>query len=172
MLAPEDSQRFEADYQHGSTAPKRERPKKKTENQKDHGAEVLKLTSSQKGLFLLVVVLIGFFIVASVFFRAWASNIKYNVNTMNQKVIDLSNEIDNLKVDLNSFSDLTEIESKASAEYDMVYPDHTKYIEVEPMKDSNAVNKYISSLTASQRGLASGSHASATAAARHLLSRA
>lgn len=178
MLAPEDSQRVEANYQYGSVAPKpeREQPKKNIRVPRRiptaRSNPFSGLRPGERIFVLFMLLVIGLFCMMTVFFHAWASHIKYDVNALNQEAVALSNDIDNLNVRLNSFSDLDELEKKASAEYSMVYPDHTKYIVVEPMKDSNAVNKYISSLTASQRGLAAGSRTSTTAAARHLLSRA
>ncbi len=113
----------------------------------------LRLKSREKSLILLTILLAGICCVAVIFMQAYASDINYSVYQMNSEISEVEDEIDNLYGKINTGYTLDDVESYAIKELGMYYPTTDKYIYVKNIENTQDVDKYISELSATQRGV-------------------
>ena len=66
---------------------------------------------------------IGICCIAVIFMQACASSINYSVYSLNQEISVLEGDIDNLHVQLNSYAALDYVESYATENLGMIYPE-------------------------------------------------
>ncbi|MDD7409255.1 MAG: cell division protein FtsL [Anaerovoracaceae bacterium] len=175
MLAAEEWQKYEEDYlQYGvelepevepepQKGPEKKRKKKKA-------ASSYRVTAGGRLAILSLIAIIAFCAALFIGFQAWKSNINYHIYELTQQEKELSGDIDNLNVDLNSNNQLDKIETYAQQHLGMTYPMQEQYVYVVKLKGTSEVNSYIASLAASQRGAAIQKDITAAEAASRLLS--
>ncbi len=94
------------------------------------------LTAQDKARLLLLILIIGALAIAGVVTTAYATQIKYNINTISKENTVLQGEIENLHVAIKAENNIKTIEEKAVAELGMVYPayDQMVFLPEEPKK--------------------------------------
>lgn len=160
MLAAEEWHKYEESYRKYGLDLEPEEPEedrlRKEEEKKATAAEkkTFRITSSDKILFLGIILAVAAACLFATGIMAWQSDINYNIYGLKQEAKALSGDIDNLNVELNGHNQLDYIEKTAQESFGMVYPSQDKYIYVVDKKGSSEVNEYIETLAASERGAA------------------
>lgn len=137
-------------YKKSEASKKTQTAAKKTKNKK----RSLRLSSREKGLVLLTILLAGICCLAVIFMQAYASDINYNVYELKSEITEVEDEIDNLYGKINTGYTLDDVESYATNNLGMYFPTTDKYIYVKNIDNTEDVDKYISELSATQRGTA------------------
>ncbi len=167
MIAAEEWHRYQEDYMRYGVDLTPQKPY--VRRKKKEKASALRATAKEKTTLLVLIAAAGVCCIMIIFFQACASRINYDVYTLNQEINSLSVEIGNLTAEINGFNNLDDIEYRAVNDLFMVYPEHEQYVYVDDLKGSREVENYISSLSASQRGVSVENDATVADAAKHLL---
>ena len=174
MLAAEEWQKYEEDYlRYGvelepEPEPEQKQRKKQASEKKSHSS--YRVSARGRAVILGLIAVIGLCSLIFICLQAWKSDINYHIYTLTQQEKELSNDIDNLNVNLNSNNQLDKIESYAKESLGMTYPSQEQYVYVVKLKGTSEVNNYIKSLSESQRGAAIQEDISPAEAASRLLS--
>jgi cell division protein FtsL len=169
MIAAEEWRKYQESYiNYGvDLSPELPRERKKAKEKTS-----LKVTAQEKVMILMLIAAVGVCCIAILLLQACASNINYNVYTLNQNIEDIEDEIDNLNVTLQSQNNLSQIEDYAENNLKMIYPEKDQRVSIDDLVGSAEVDAYIVSLSESQKGMAVSKHATVVTAAKHLLSQA
>jgi len=132
----------------------------------------IKVSARERSIILMLMAAVGVCAIALIFLQALASDINYSVYSLNQEIREMQGDIDNLNVTLQSQNNLSQIESYASENLHMVYPDKSQRISVDGLVGSAEVNAYIADLSDSQKGIVVSKHVTVADAAKQLLSQA
>ncbi len=91
------------------------------------------MNSKDKSRLMGLTVFVGLVCICLIIMAAYTAQVKYNINGIMADSDKVKGEIENLRVELNSASNITSIEQKAEARLGMVYPtaDQITYIEGE-----------------------------------------
>lgn len=87
------------------------------------------------------VIVIGMVMVGIIFVSAYCASIKYDINTMNKEIVALQEDIDFLKVEIESGTNIATIEKKALKELGMIYPTAEQFVYIDlkkPVKEDLA----------------------------------
>ncbi len=89
------------------------------------------INAKDKGRLMGLTVFVGLLCICLIIMAAYSAQVKYNINGIMADSDKVQGEIENLKVELNSASNITSIEQKAEARLGMVYPkaEQITYIE-------------------------------------------
>ncbi len=128
----------------------------------------IKVTATDKSIMLMILMAVSICMITIIFFHAYSADIKYNINKLNEDIDNCSKDIDNLNVELRSVRSLDSIEYYAINDLGMVYPGISQTVNVTELENSEKVNAYIDSLSASQRGFVSSGQITVADAARLL----
>ena len=101
------------------------------------------LSAKDKSHILLAVLLIGMVFIGVIIAGAYAASINYQNNQIRESNQALQSEVQSLHIDLESASNLANIEKKATKDLGMVYPDGDKLVVLSTAKkvDSNLAVK-------------------------------
>lgn len=169
MIAAEEWRKYEENYiRYGLDLQPDINEKREAKKNKIEERTKLKANASDRIAMLLIIFAVAFCMVAIIFFQAYAASIKYNINSLNREIDGLSNDIDNLNVELRSGSSLDSIEYAAINDLGMVYPGTSQTVDVTKLAGSKQVDVYIESLAASQRGFIGNDSITVADAARLL----
>ena len=169
MIAAEEWHRYQEDYMRYGVDLRPETPKPE---KKEKAKPAVKVSASEKAFILMLILAAGICCIVIIFLQALASDINYDIYTINQKIDEVSGDIDNLNVTLQSQNNLSQIEYYAMNDLDMVYPESDQRVSIKDLVGSEEVDVYIAALSESQKGIAVQKNISAAAAARQLLSQA
>ena len=105
------------------------------------GVEIL--SAKDKSHILLAVLLIGMVFIGVIIAGAYAASINYQNNQIRESNQALQSEVQSLHIDLESASNLANIEKRATKDLGMVYPDGDKLVVLSTAKkvDSNLAVK-------------------------------
>lgn len=169
MIAAEEWRKYEESYiRYGLDLRPDIRNEESEIKQKKPKQAQIKVTASDRAVMLMTVFAVAVCMIAIIFFHAYAANIKYNINSLNKEIDGLSNDIDNLNIELRSGNSLDSIEYYAINDLGMVYPGISQTVDVTEIEGSEQVNAYIASLAASQRGFVTSDSITVADAARLL----
>ena len=172
MLVAEEWHKYEESYlKYGvELAPEvteeelRKRAAQRTENRKR-----FRVKSNDRVLILILILAVTICAFTVICLQAWQSDINYNIYQLNQESKNITGQIDNLNVRLNSRNQLDDIESYAVQNFALTYPDQDQYVYVVDLKGTSEVNDYIESLATEQRGAVIHKDVTPAEAASHLL---
>ena len=101
------------------------------------------LSAKDKSHILLAVLLIGMVFIGVIIAGAYAASINYQNNQIRESNQALQSEVQSLHIDLESASNLANIEKRATKDLDMIYPDGDKLVVLSTAKkvDSNLAVK-------------------------------
>ncbi len=101
------------------------------------------LSAKDKSHILLAVLLIGMVFIGVIIAGAYAASINYQNNQIRESNQALQSEVQSLHIDLESASNLANIEKRATKDLGMVYPDGDKLVVLSTAKkvDSNLAVK-------------------------------
>lgn len=101
------------------------------------------LSAKDKSHILLAVLLIGMVFIGVIIAGAYAASINYQNNQIRESNQALQSEVQSLHIDLESASNLANIEKRATKDLGMVYPDGDKLVVLSIAKkvDSNLAVK-------------------------------
>ncbi|MGI6206346.1 MAG: cell division protein FtsL [Anaerovoracaceae bacterium] len=174
MLAAEEWRKYEEDYlRYGVELEPEPEPQPEHEVKKKtrkHNKSSSRIDARGKVVILGLIAIIGLCSLVFICLQAWKSDINYNIYTLTQEEKQLSGDIDNLNVELNSNNQLDTIEQYAQDNLGMTYPTQEQYVYVTDLKGTSEVNDYIASLAESQRGAAIQEDITPAEAASRLLS--
>ena len=85
------------------------------------------LSAKDKSHILLAVLLIGMVFIGVIIAGAYAASINYQNNQIRESNQALQSEVQSLHIDLESASNLANIEKRATKDLGMVYPDGDKH---------------------------------------------
>lgn len=82
-------------------------------------------------LAIATVAVIGLILLGMIFVSAYCANVKHDINVVNKEILAIQEDIDYLKVEIESGNNLATIEKKAIKELGMVYPtaDQFRYLD-------------------------------------------
>ena len=81
------------------------------------------LSAAEKGHILILLVAIGIIGIGVIIAGAYAAMVNYHNNELKEQNAALQSEVQSMEIDLESATNLANIEKKASKELGMVYPD-------------------------------------------------
>jgi len=174
MSAAQEWQKYEENYlKYGVELRPEEteadRRRKQKAAQKKEQKSKIRVKSSDRVLVLLLIFAVAVCAFMVICLQAMQSDINYRIYTLNQEAENITGEIDNLKVTLNSKAEMKSIESYAVKNLGMTYPDQSQYEYVGDLKGSSEVNDYIESLSEEERGVKLQKDLTPAEAAGHVL---
>ena len=111
------------------------------------------LTNGEKKIIVVTIVAVCFFLMVTLVTQVLASGVNTEIYNYNREIDKLMGEIENLNVELNSSKNLSVIENYATNQLAMSYPGKGQLVYVKNMVNKNAIDGYISDLSAKERGV-------------------
>ncbi len=111
-------------------------------------------TDAEKSIIIVAIIAVCFFLMVTLVTQVLASGVNTEIYNYNREIDKLTGEIENLNVELNSSKNLSVIESYATEQLSMSYPGKGQLVYVKNLVNKNAIEGYITSLSARERGIA------------------
>ena len=92
------------------------------------------IASKDRRLAILTVVVLGIIMLGIIFISAYCASIKSEINKVNKEIAVLQEDIDYLKLEIESGSNIATIEDKALKDLGMIYPTADQFVYIEGIK--------------------------------------
>jgi cell division protein FtsL len=91
---------------------------------------VVKTTVVDRRKLMVFILIVGFVFIAAIVSSAYAASIAYSNNELKSEINMLQGEVDALSIDIESASNVQNIEKRAIEELGMVYPRDDQYVQI------------------------------------------
>jgi Cell division protein len=95
------------------------------------------INAKDKFRLMLLTVFAGVLCIGLILTTAYAANIKYNINSMIKQNDEIQGEIENLKVQIESASNIQIVEAKATSQLGMIYPTPEQLVYIDGSKETS-----------------------------------
>lgn len=95
------------------------------------------IASKDRRLAILTVVVLGLIMLGVIFISAYCASIKSEINHVNKEIAVLQEDIDYLKLEIESGSNIATIEDRALKDLGMIYPTADQFVYIEGIKSKD-----------------------------------
>lgn len=95
------------------------------------------IASKDRRLAILTVVVLGLVMLGIIFISAYCASIKSEINQVNKEIAVLQEDIDYLKLEIESGSNIATIEDRALKDLGMIYPTADQFVYIEGIKSKD-----------------------------------
>lgn len=113
---------------------RRKLAKTKRKRTKQEQMNISAAASRDRKLAVATVIVLGLIMLGIIFISAYCASIKNEINKVNKEIVALQEEIDYLKLEIESGSNIATIEQRALDELGMIYPTADQFVYVEGIK--------------------------------------
>jgi cell division protein FtsL len=116
---------------------RRKLAKAKRKREHQESMSVSAAAAKDRKLAVTTVVVLGFIMVGIIFISAYCASLTSEINKANKEIAALQEDIDYLKLEIESGLNIATIEEKALKELGMIYPTADQFVYVEGIKPDN-----------------------------------
>lgn len=116
---------------------RRKMAKAKRKRARQEELNISKAASRDRKLAVMTVVVLGLLLLGVIFISAYCASLKSEINQVNKDVIAIQEEIDYLKLEIESGSNIATIEKRALKELGMIYPTADQFVYIDTKKTGN-----------------------------------